>query len=220
MLSRSFICHLSLVVVAAATSFGQEGLFDESLWKRDGLTRAINGFVRVTRVPHPEDAKVSALHCEREARWWGDLVIVQHEGDAVQSFVPLPKDYLEGAGHYVRDLSWRKIRDVGWVLQVLTSTHRGNGSLWLFELKDGRMRSLMNTRAVADNDECWFDHGQLQIEFLDGDASKPVTLRLHGTEHEIDQFGRQSDKKVEERWFWDAAKSVFTIQKEAQTSSK
>ena len=64
------------------------------------------------------------------------------------------------------------------------------------------------------------DHGQLQIEFLDDDVSKPVSLRLHGTEHEIDQLGRQSDKKVEERWVWDAAKRVFTIQNDAQTPSK
>lgn len=112
--------------------------------------------------------------------------------------------YLESECHYVRDLSWRKIHEVGWVLQVFTSTHRGNGSLWLLELKDGQMRSLMHTRAVADYDEWWFDHGQLQIEFLDGDASKPVVLRLHGTEHEIDQFGRKSDRKVDELWTWDA----------------
>ncbi|MFM7605284.1 MAG: hypothetical protein ACKO8Z_08800 [Prosthecobacter sp.] len=67
----------------------------------------------------------------------------------------------------------------------------------------------MHTRAVAQNDERWFDHGQLQIDHLEGDTSKPVMLRLHGKEHEIDQFGRQSDKKVEEYWVWEPSKRLF-----------
>jgi hypothetical protein len=165
--------------------------------------------VQTTRAPHPEDGKISAFHCERESRWWGTLVVVQHDGDAVSGFVALPADYVENAGHYVRHISWRKIREVGWVLQVLTSTHRGNGSLWLLEIRHGKMCSLMNTRAVAENNERWFDHGQLQIEYMDGDASKPVIVRLHGTEHQLDEDGRQSDKKVEELWAWDGSKRRF-----------
>lgn len=202
------------------TCFGQDNLFDESRWKHEGLVRATNSFVQTTRAPHPEDALISAFHCEKESRWWGDLIIVRHNGDAVAGFVPLPADYLEDAGHYVRDFYWRKIREVGWVLHVFTSTHRLNGSLWLLELKDGQMRSLMHTRAVAQNDERWFDHGQLQIEHLDGDASRPVMLRLHGTEHVVDQLGRQSDKKVEEQWVWDASKRLFVMQSESKETSK
>ena len=164
MRSFSFIQSLTLLFCGASTCVGQDNLFDESLWKRDGLTRSTSAFAQVTRVPHPEDATVSALHCERETRWWGRLLVVRHDGDSVKSFVSLPQDYLDGRGHYVRDLSWRKIRDVGWVLQVFTSTHRGNGSLWLLEFKEDRLRTLMTTRAVADNNERWFDHGQLQID--------------------------------------------------------
>jgi hypothetical protein len=78
---------------------------------------------------------------------------------------------------------------------------------------DGQMRSLMHTRAVAQNDERWFDHGQLQIGHLDLDATKPVMLRLHGMEHEIDQFGRQFDQKVDEQWIWDASKRQFALMK-------
>lgn len=208
MCTRSFI-HVLTLVCCSLSCWSQENLFDEARWKREGLIRATNSFVQTTRAPHPEDAQISAVHCERESRWWGDLIIVRHNGDAVSGFVPLPGDYLEDAGHYVRDFYWRKIREVGWVLHVFTSTHRRNGSLWLLELKDGQMRSLMHTRAVAENDERWFDHGQLQIDHLDGDTSKPVMLRLHGKEHEIDQFGRQSDNKVEEYWVWEASKRLF-----------
>lgn len=208
MFTRSFI-HVLTLACCTLSCWSQENLFVEALWKREGLIRATNSFVQTTRAPHPEDARISAFHCERESRWWGDLIIVRHNGDAVSGFVPLPSDYLEDAGHYLRDFYWRKIREVGWVLHVFTSTHRRNGSLWLLELKDGQMRSLMHTRAVAENDQRWFDHGQLQIDHLDGDTSKPVMLRLHGTEHEIDQFGRQSDKKVEEYWVWDGSKRRF-----------
>ncbi|MCB1276552.1 hypothetical protein [Prosthecobacter sp.] len=220
MRSPAFIQCLTLLACGALTCVGQDTLFDEPLWARDGLTRSTNAFARVTRVPHPEDATVSALHCERESRWWGRLLVVRRDGDNVKSFVPLPQDYLDGAGHYVRDLSWRKIRDVGWVLQVFTSTHRGNGSLWLLEFKDGRSRTLMTTRAVADNYERWFDRGQLQIEHLDGDVSKPIALRLHGIEHIINEAGCQLDKKVDEQWVWDGAKRVFVIQNNIQSPSK
>lgn len=220
MLLRSITGFLMLLAWDSLTCFGQENLLDEARWRLEGLTRATNSFVSVTRVPHPEGKKVSALHCERESRWWGDLVVVKHEGDVVSGLVSLPADYLGNAGHYVRDISWRNIREVGWVLQVLTSTHRGNGSLWLLELKDGQMRSLMHTRAVADNDERWFDHGQLQIEYMDTDTSKPVILRLHGTEHQINEDGRQSDTKVEERWLWDAAKRQFVPVAGSEVKSK
>ena len=221
MLLRSSISgFLMLLVWASLTCFGQENLLDEARWKSEGLTRATNSFVSVTRAPHPEGEKVSALHCEREARWWGDLVVVKHDGDAVFGFVSLPADYLEDAGHYVRDFYWREIREVGWVLHVFTSTHRRNGSLWLLELKDGQMRSLMHTRAVAQNDERWFDHGQLQIEHMDGDASKPVMLRLHGTEHRVDEIGRTSSAKVDQRWLWDAAKRQFVPMAGSQVPSK
>lgn len=220
MLTRSFVCHLVLLAFVTVNVRGQDHLFDESLWKRVGLTQATTAFAQVTRVPHPENQKVSALHCEHEARWWGKLVVVQQDGDVVTGFVSLPADYLEGSGHFVRDLSWRKIREVGWVLQIFDSTHRGNGSLWLLELKDARMHTLMTTRAVADNDECRFDHGQLQIEYLDEDVSKPVSLRLHGTEHKVDEFGRSSDRKVDEQWTWDAAKRVFVIKVATETPSK
>ena len=220
MLLRSITGFLMLLAWASLNCFGQDNLFDESHWKREGLVRATNSFVQTTRAPHPEDSKISAFHCERESRWWGDLIIVRHGGDAVSGFVPLPADYLEDAGHYVRYFYWREIREVGWVLHVFTSTHRCNGSLRLLDLKDGQMRSLMHTRAVAQYDERWFDHGQLQIEHLDGDASKPVMLRVHGTEHEVDQLGRQSEKKVEEHWFGDASKRQFVMQSESKESSK
>lgn len=208
MFTRSFI-HVLTLICCTLSCWSQENLVDEARWKREGLIRATNSFVQTTRAPHPEDAQISAFHCERESRWWGHLIIVRHNGDAVSEFVPLPGDYLKDAGHYVRDFYWRRIREVGWVLHVFTSTHRRNGSLWLLELKEGQMRSLMHARAVAQNDERWFDHGQLQIDHLDGDTSKPVMLRLHGKEHEIDQFGRQSDKKVEEYWVWQASKRLF-----------
>lgn len=208
MFTRSFI-HVLTLVCCTLSCWSQENLFDEARWKREGLIRATNSFVQTTRAPHPENAQISAFHCERESRWWGNLVVVRHDGDAMFGFVSLPADYLENAGHYVRDISWRKIREVGWVLQVLTSTHRGNGSLWLLEIRDGKMCSLMNTRAVAENNERWFDHGQLQIEYMDTDTSKPVIMRLHGTEHQLDEDGRQSDKKVEAYWVWEASKRLF-----------
>jgi hypothetical protein len=78
----------------------------------------------------------------------------------------------------------------------------------------------MHTRAVAQNDERWFDHGQLQIEHMDGDASKPVMLRLHGTEHRVDEIGRTSSAKVDQRWLWDAAKRQFVPMTGSQVPSK
>jgi len=178
--------------------------------------KSSSAFQQVTRAPHPEDKTISAIHCENEARWQGELVVLKHEGDAVAAFIPLPGDYLENAGHYIRSFHWRKLREPGWVLVVFTSTHRGNGSLWVFEIKDGRLRTLMNTKAVADNDECWFDHGQLQIEQLDGDISRPVALRLHGTEHRVNEFGQKSERKVDEHWVWNGKLRVFTRQAEKE----
>lgn len=205
-----------LLLASVSTLFAETGDIDEAKWKQDGLTKSSSVFAQVTRAPHPDNKAISALHCETEADWWGKLVVVRHDDDVVRGFLTLPDDYLQGAGHYVRSFSWHRLREVGWVLQVFTSTHRGNGSLWLFEIEGDRLRTLMTARAVADNDECWFDHGQLQVEHLDGDVTKPISLRLHGIEHRVDEFARKTERKIEEHWVWQDKQRMFVTQPSKQ----
>jgi hypothetical protein len=67
-----------------------------------------------------------------------------HSGDKIDWAYTFPQGYEEWRGNYLVRCRWIKLAQVASpVLELIESTHMGNGSVSLFEVKDGALRLLL-----------------------------------------------------------------------------
>jgi len=153
----------------AADEPEKENPFSDDAWLREGVARQVTKYKHIDFSPHPADKHLVAANCETDPSWWGDLMVFHRTGDKVDWIAKLPKAYTENAGCYILSCKWRHLEKVDrWFLEVFDSTHKGNGSFWLFSLEDQELDLLFRATAMG---RC-FDATpeDLQIPF-GGDAS-------------------------------------------------
>ncbi|MCB1211606.1 MAG: hypothetical protein KDK97_19940, partial [Verrucomicrobiales bacterium] len=148
-------------------------------------------FESVSFYAHPDDNELVAAYCEHEKQWWGELRVFHHTDDEIDWKVSFPKQHDEEHGHYVVSCQWLKlsISDKP-LLAVIESTHRGNGSLWLFELQDTTFKVLLKTSVrgqywgppeifgIPLNGEAHFDKDKLLVSYpvLEGQKNEAVVI--------------------------------------------
>ncbi len=190
-------------------------------WIQEPFSSLFAHFDNVSVFPHTSEKNIVAAYCESEKQWWGTLRVFSHAGDNIEWVAAFPKEYIDGQGHYVVSCRWNSVSMLeNKLLEVVSSTHMGNGSLWLFELKDRELRLLLCTPmrgryweptpefAVPPNGgEARFDH--LAVEYRKIDTFE--TVFLTGRVSIIDQEGKElSSKPYQQQCTWDKEKRVFT----------
>lgn len=206
--------------------FGMDNPYSEETWLREGLAQQIPKFKRTTFRTHPEDKNITAINCETGLSWWGKARVLHHTGDKIDWIASFPASYLENCGDYVLSCEWRYLEKLQmWILEIFDSTHRGNGSLWLFALEGHDLRILLHTRAVDSHHEHAqrgqpptapasevFRNGRLNVDYRVSEDIPQEAVYLTGTIVVLDDEDRElSIKPYTETWTWNAGKRIFTL---------
>ena len=146
MLKRTLSFALLLVTAMCAPAENTAMLDQE--WVNQPVSAQGAAFHRFTMTPSPADKNLVAAYCERDPQWGGHLRVFKKAGDKIEWAAEFPAHYIEERGHYVVSYRWVKLKSTpNQVLEVLESTHMGNGSMWLLELEDRKFRVLLQATA-------------------------------------------------------------------------
>jgi len=195
---------------------------DDKLWEHIAATP------RTTFAPYPRDASIIAAHVESKESWFGYLHVFHHTGSHVDWVAKLPKEYEDNCGNFLLSCSWVYLEKLDiYALEVFDSTHRGNGSYWLFALEGRELRVLINTWGVdSDNEDRDFTpprkhpkdgthptrgtvilNGRLNAEYKVESNSQEVVLS--GTIVTMMNLKAVSSREYAESWFWNPKSHAF-----------
>lgn len=190
------------------------------------ISALIDGSPTVTISHSPRDQHVVAVYSERDPQWWGRLAVYHRSGDAIDWPFTFPKSYEEHRGHYVVRFRWISLRQTAApVLEVIESTHMGNGSLRLFETDGRELRLLLDTVVrgrfwstpaafgVPEHGEAYFEGSHLSVEYQSRTDQTADSILLTGSVRIEDIQGRAlPSRKFAQTCVWDAAQRVFIAQ--------
>lgn len=211
-----------LLLVTAMHAPAESTVMLDREWVNQPVSAQAAGFHRFTATPSPADKDLVAAYCERDPQWWGHLRVFKQAGDKIEWAAEFPPGYIVQRGHYVVSYRWVKLKSTpNQVLEVLESSHMGNGSMWLLELEGRKFRVLLQATArgrywttdpelgVPPNEEARFvDDLKIQykrggIVALTGNVSitdiseKEVGVTAYRAEYQWDQEKRVfQDKSV------------------------
>ncbi len=201
----------------------EENSFSEEAWLHEGVTAQAAKFKHFTLVPHPAQKGIVAANCEHEPSWWSALHVFHQTGDPIDWMASFPADYEPNC--YILSVRWVHLAALNlWILEVLDSTHMGNGSLWLFALEDHQLRTLLHTRAVDRHREYSqrgqpltepaseiFRNGRLTVKYPRAKSAPYESVSLTGTVVLFNAEDRElSTHPYAESWTWDSAQRIFT----------
>lgn len=220
---------MRIVLASLLLAVGRLGAEDTSTTNRDWVHEPFSSqfaeFGSVTVSHHPSDKNLVAAYCESEKQWWGHLRVFKHSGDKIEWAATFPKEYIEERGQYIVSCQWIFLSMVeGSVLELIESSHRGNGSLWVMELRDHEFRVLLHTSVrgqywnsdaalgVPFDGEAFFAGDHLNVEYRKVQGEKFANVLLTGSVIITDMNGKNvSSKPYEQQCTWDSDKRVFTV---------
>jgi hypothetical protein len=211
--------HLKLLVFLLLTpcSFAEEQTTAKT------LSDLVFDSPRVEFFRHPSDKEIVAAYSESQPEWWGDMSVFHHGEGKIDWEFKFPAMYEEWHGHYVVSCQWVTLTQIkSPVLELIESTHRGNGSIFLFELQGRELRLLLHTKVrgqlfddletfgVPPNGTAHIKGEQLKVTYAKMDRQEPEAVILSGTLEIADLAERKlPDKKYEQKCLWDAEKRMF-----------
>ena len=212
------------LAIAVTSAFAAEVPKHES--PPQTLSALIDGSPTVTISRSLGDQHVVAVYSEREPEWWGRLAVYHRSGEAIDWQFAFPKSYEEHRGHYVVRFRWINLRQTARpVLEVIESTHMGNGSLRLFETEGRELRLLLDTVVrgqfwsapasfgVPEHGEAHFEGSHLSIEYQSPTEQTADSILLTGSVRIEDIQGRElPSRRFAQTCIWDAAQRVFIAQ--------
>lgn len=212
-----------LAWLAAVTVFATEP-------KPEGVPKTVADVIddapTVTFALCPDEPQIVAAYSEREPQWWGRLQVFHRKGDSIAWEYAFPADYEEYRGHYVVRFRWVRLKQITKpVLEVIESTHMGNGSLRIWEVEGRKLRLLLDTTVrgrfwsvpeafgVPVNGEARFEGDHLQVEYrrAAGENANVVGLTGRVAIQDLEERALPS-RKFEQICVWDAAKRIFVAQ--------
>ncbi len=149
-----------------------------------------------------------------EARWWGDFVVFCAADGELQWTAALSEEEHPGAAY---GFSARGFRLPGFpdpLVEILWSSHRGNGDLCLYELRDHRLHLLIKTTAVRSGS----DHGSTyrggaltrSYEDMNGDGIADLTLSGFEDRVESEQGAAPlASQPVRQAFLWNPRSGTF-----------
>jgi hypothetical protein len=187
------------------------------------LSELVSSSPRVEFYSHPSDKGIVAAYCERDRQWWGEMTVLHHAEGKVDWEFKFPEMYTEWRGHYVVRCRWVTLEQVkSPVLELIESTHMGNGSVFLFELQGKELRLLLHTKVrgqlfddleifgVPLHGTAYIKGDHLDVEYETSSDKESDVVVLSGTIEIADMEERpRPSRKYEQRCLWDAEKRVF-----------
>lgn len=187
------------------------------------LTDLVSDSPRVEFLRHPSDKGIVAAYSENQPEWWGDMSVFHHSEGKIDWEFKFPAMYDEWHGHYVVSFRWITLSQVkSPVLELIESTHRGNGSIFLFEVQGRELRLLLHTKVrgqlfddldafgVPPNGTAYIKEDHLKVEYAKIDRKEADAVILTGTLEIADLAERKlPDKKYEQKCQWDVEKRMF-----------
>jgi len=178
-------------------------------------------FVRC--LEHPD---IVAVYSEREPQWWGRLSVYQRKGDVIEWQYSYPGSYEEFRGHYVARFRWIQLKQTERpVLEVIESTHMGNGSLSIWELDGRTLRLLLEASirgrfwdppavfGVPLNGEARFAGEHLAVEYQRASGEEFDSIQLSGSIQITDIEGKElPSRRYEQICRWDSAQRKFSAE--------
>lgn len=219
MLRRAFI-----VAFVASTVFAADAL-DATKVPRS-FSEIVDSNPSATFVRCHDHPDIVAVYCEQEPEWWGRLSVYQRSGDAVDWQYSYPDSYEEFRGHYVVRFRWIPLRQAEKpVLEVIESTHMGNGSLCLWELRGRTLRLLLETTVrgrfwdppaafrVPETGEARFEGDHLAVDYQRPAGEEFDRIHLTGSIQISDIEGKaMPSRRFQQVCRWDPAKRIFSAQ--------
>ena len=184
------------------------------LIKEDQLPSDLHPYEEVTVQPVAgADGWYLAL-CDREPRWWGTFRCLEvREGKIAR--------YATKSGPLIPEQSIYSVRSYplaqlsGPVIEVIGTTHAGNGNLYLYELRNGHLQFLLKTFIRGSHSAPnLIQGGQFDIAWQDVDGDGWSDLVLTGTVS-LFPIGSERDRLPEETvpyrkvFLWDAQEGRF-----------
>lgn len=229
----NLISFFSCIAVSSAVPSIAPGAEEDNLRDKEVLVAGRNlnpqleEYRRTALYPHPANRHIFAVDCERDPQWWGRFCVFHRTGAKIDWIANMPPLYREWEGHYIVSLHWHHLHRLRLnILEVVTSTHMGNGLLWIFALEKRELRTLMHTTALGFADEPTRLDGLPQgaakftepakIEFLVPSGGRSKVVRLTGNVvilRDNNQDEVLARKSISETWFWDAKDRVFRIER-------
>jgi hypothetical protein len=149
-MSRIIAAFGLVCALTGSPVLGADNPYAEESWLREGLAAQIPKFKRATLTPSPGQKGIVAANCETDLAWHGELRVFHQTGDKIDWIASFPPFYLKNENSYILSCDWHYLSTLNmWVLEVFDSSHKGNGSLWLFALEGHEMRVLLQTQAVG-----------------------------------------------------------------------
>lgn len=149
--------------------------------------------------------------------WWGSWAVVGVDDGTVawQAGIEGPDGGPPGDGY--RDNSYivsaRALKVEGYpnpLIEVFDSSHMGNGSFNLFELKGRRLIHLFSTRAYDAHGDTVFRGGKLNATYIDLNADGAVDIVLSGIVDFYASFDSRMDGVGAERSEYHQARFIWT----------
>lgn len=173
--------------------------------------------------PYPKDKNLIAVFCQENAIWWGRMRVFKQNGDRVEWAAAFPKKYIEERGGNVVSCKWLSFRMLeNPVLELIESTHMGNGSLWLLELEGKEFRVLLNTPVkggywqpapgfdLPREGKARFEGDHLTVEYRQAKEEKYPTVILSGSVSITDMLERDlPSKPYYQECTWNNEKRAF-----------
>ncbi len=199
----------------------------DQAWTTESISAQYGNFQRITIHPCPSESSTLAFYCETEPAWWGDLRVFKQAGDRVEWAAAFPQEYAEACGHYVVSCRWMSLDVVGNpVLEIFDSTHMGNGSLWLLELRERKLRVLLHAAVrgrcagmetqpgLSPDWEVKFAGEHLKVDYQNPEGSAgPVTVSLSGSLLLSDAAGvEQPHRFYRQECLWNPVRRIFLSQ--------
>ena len=224
-MSRIIAAFGLICVLLGSPVFGADNPYTEENWLREGLVAQIPKFKRTTFTPHPEQNGIVAANCETTLAWHGALRVFHQTGDKIDWFASFPPSYVQHTTDYILTCDWHHLDKLNmWILEVFDSSHKGNGSLWLFALEGHEMRVLLQTQAVGSlwaklpkdlvlpiGGRTWVRGEHLNVDYQIPAGSEHEAVSLTGTIVVLDDLDKEvSTTSYKETWTWDSSKRIFT----------
>ncbi|MHC4982492.1 MAG: hypothetical protein ACYTF6_04900 [Planctomycetota bacterium] len=164
--------------------------------------------VVVSRVESVADWYVAI--CDWEPQWWGTFDCFEYRDGRIVRHAHGAVEQTEQSIHSVR--SYRLPQLAGPAIEVIATTHMGHGDMYLYELRDGGLKLLVQT-FVRDGheDQDLIRGGNLRRQYEDVNDDGALDLVLTGVVDHYDQWNKaavrsQPCRKV---FLWQADKHGF-----------
>lgn len=218
---------LAIILLFAVSRLRAE---DASTTNRDWVAEAISAqyakFKSICVHPCPSDRTLLAAYCEIEEAWWGHMRVFKQSGDRVEWAATFPEEYIKERGHYVISSNWTWFPMMeNPVLELIESTHIGNGSLWLLELKGRNFRVILHTPVrgqfwstepefeIPAGGQAMFVGSHLRIEYLRSETDA-VTIQLSGQLSITDMQGKKEAAcNFHQVCKWNVDRRIFEAQR-------